>query len=74
MNRRLMLIIGCYALVYLAWGGTYFFIRESVATIPPFYVVGVRWSVGGLLLLAIAGATGRLRHLPPGRDILSALL
>lgn len=74
MSRSSLLIVACYVTVYLAWGGTYFFIRQSVATIPPFYVIGLRWSVGGLLLLGAAILSGRLRRLPSRRDILSALL
>ncbi len=74
MNRNLPLIVACYVTVYLAWGGTYFFIRQSVQTIPPFYVIGVRWSVGGIILFITALAGGRLRRLPPLRDILAALL
>ena len=74
MNRNAAIVILSYITVYLAWGGTYFFIRASVATIPPFYVVGVRWMVGGVLLLAVAGLSGRLRKLPTVRDLLSALL
>lgn len=74
MDRRAALVVSCYATVYLAWGGTYFFIRQAVATIPPFYLIGVRWSVGGVLLLAVAGATGRLRRLPSIKDLLAALL
>lgn len=74
MTRRTLLIIFCYLTVYLAWGGTYFFIRQSVATIPPFYVIGARWLVGGLLLGGVAAAGGRLRRLPTMREIASALL
>jgi drug/metabolite transporter (DMT)-like permease len=74
MNRRVLTVVACYATVYLAWGGTYFFIRRSVETIPPFYVIGIRWSIGGLMFLIIAFLGGRLRRLPPLRDVLFALL
>jgi len=74
MSRRTVLVIACYATVYIAWGGTYFFIKESVATIPSFYVIGGRWLVGGLLLGALAIAGGRLRTLPTARQVLSAIL
>ena len=74
MNRSLPLIVACYVTVYLAWGGTYFFIRQSVQTIPPFYVIGLRWSVGGIILFVAALLGGRLRKLPPLRDVLAALL
>lgn len=74
MARRSLFLVLCYLTVYLAWGGTYFFIRQSVATIPPFYVIGARWLVGGLLLGGVAAAGGRLRRLPTVRQLASALL
>ena len=68
------LIVICYITVYIVWGSTYFFIRQAVLTIPPFYVVGLRWTVGGGLLLAFAAATGRLRKLPTLPQIGSSLV
>lgn len=50
-GREASLVVICYVTVYLVWGSTYFFIRQAVLTIPPFYVVGLRWTVGGALLL-----------------------
>jgi len=72
-RRDAALLIICYVTVYLVWGSTYFFIRQAVLTIPPFYVVGLRWTVGGMLLLLFALATGRLKTLPTVREILSSL-
>ncbi len=73
-RRETILVAASYLTVYLVWGSTYFFIRQAVATIPPFHVVGLRWTVGGILLLGLALATGRLRRLPSGREILSAVV
>jgi drug/metabolite transporter (DMT)-like permease len=72
-RREAAFVVICYITVYLVWGSTYFFIRQAVLTIPPFYVVGLRWTVGGGLLLGFALATGRLKKVPTGREILSAL-
>jgi len=72
-GRDAALVVICYVTVYLVWGSTYFFIRQAVLTIPPFYVVGLRWTVGGALLLLFALATGRLKTFPTGREILSSL-
>ena len=72
--RDALLLIICYATVYVVWGSTYFFIRQAVLTIPPFYVLGLRWTVGGVLLLLFALATGRLKTLPTVREILSSLV
>ena len=73
-RRGAALIVICYFTVYIVWGSTYFFIRQAVLTIPPFYVVGLRWTVGGGLLLAFAAATGRLRKLPTLPQIGSSLV
>jgi drug/metabolite transporter (DMT)-like permease len=63
-----------YLTVYLVWGSTYFFIRMAVETIPPYLLVGLRFSAGGLLLLVVVIAGGRLRRPPGVRQILSACL
>jgi drug/metabolite transporter (DMT)-like permease len=73
-RREAILVVAAYLTVYVVWGSTYFFIRQAVRTIPPFHVVGLRWTVGGVLLLGIALATGRLRGLPSPRALLSSLL
>lgn len=74
MKRNAWLIGLSYATVYIVWGSTYFFIKMAVETIPPFYVVGLRFLFGGLLLLAIAALTGRLRTLPSLREISYSVL
>ena len=74
MKRRPALIAACYATIYIVWGSTYYFIRQSVATIPPVWVMSIRWTIGGTLLLAIAAARGGLSRLPSARNVLSALL
>jgi drug/metabolite transporter (DMT)-like permease len=71
-QRSPLLVIASYLCVYVVWGSTYFFIKRSVATIPPFAVLAIRWTVGGVLLLAIAAFTGRLRRLPSLRELASA--
>ncbi len=71
-QRNALLVVASYLCVYVVWGSTYFFIKQSVATIPPFAVLAIRWTVGGVLLLAIAAFTGRLRRLPSLRELASA--
>lgn len=73
-NRKIILVIGSYATIYLVWGSTYYFIKLAVQSIPPFYVVGIRFTVGGILLLFLSLITGRLRSLPNINELLSALL
>lgn len=72
-------VILAYATLYLVWGSTYFAIRASVHDLAPGLVVGVRFVLGGLLLLALAHATGRFRRRPSRAEwrtafILSVLL
>lgn len=69
MKKNAWLIAFSYATVYIVWGSTYFFIKMAVETIPPFYVVGLRFLLGGLLLLALAFFTGRLRPFPSPKEI-----
>ncbi|HXB32186.1 MAG TPA: EamA family transporter [Puia sp.] len=46
-----MKVGAAFAIVYLAWGGTYFFIRMSVEHIPPMLVGALRYVIAGLLML-----------------------
>jgi drug/metabolite transporter (DMT)-like permease len=73
-GRAAALVVLCYITVYIVWGSTYFFIRQAVLTIPPLYVVGLRWTVGGGLLLAFTAAAGRLKRLPSLRQVGSSVL
>lgn len=45
------MVILAFAIVYLVWGSTYFFIELSVAHIPPMLVGAFRYLVAGLLML-----------------------
>lgn len=61
--------------IYVIWGTTYLAIRYSVETIPPLVTAGIRHSVAGFALLAIAWSRGfrpRKQHFAAGA-ILGAL-
>jgi drug/metabolite transporter (DMT)-like permease len=73
-RSQLLPLVLSYLAVYVIWGSTYFFIRLAVETISPYLIVGVRFSLGGLVLLAAALAGGRLKEGPDWRRILSACL
>jgi drug/metabolite transporter (DMT)-like permease len=73
-KRPTGLIIFCYLTIYIVWGSTYFFIRQSVLTMPPFYVLAIRWTIGGVLLLGVSIARGGPKTLPSRRDVISALI
>jgi len=74
MKQQRALVILSYATIYLVWGSTYFFIRQSVLTIPPLWVMAARWLIGGALLMGFAGVRGGFRPFPSWRAILSSIL
>lgn len=63
-----------YATLYLVWGSTYFAIKETVHTLHPALVVGIRFSLGGVLLLALGAALGRWRRAPSAAEWRTTLL
>ncbi len=46
--------IGAFAAVYLLWGGSYLAIRLVVKAIPPMLAASARYTLSGLILLAIS--------------------
>jgi len=46
-----MMVVVAFAIVYIVWGSTYFFIRMSVAHIPPMMVGVLRFLLAGILML-----------------------
>ena len=46
-----MKVAAAFAIVYIVWGSTYFFIRLSVAYIPPMLVGCMRFLLAGILML-----------------------
>jgi drug/metabolite transporter (DMT)-like permease len=67
-------IIFCYLNIYLIWGSTYFFNKLAVQTIPAFYVIGLRSTLGGLLILLLVALTKNLKKLPDKKEFLSSAL
>ncbi|MDE2235310.1 MAG: EamA family transporter [Gammaproteobacteria bacterium] len=51
-------IMAAFAVVYIVWGSTYLAIRIGVADIPPGLLSGIRNTIAGLVLMAIAGMRG----------------
>ncbi|MDB5196401.1 MAG: EamA family transporter [Flaviaesturariibacter sp.] len=58
-----VLIFLAFASLYLIWGSTYLFILYAIETIPPFFTVGSRYVIAGLLLLGWSLLRGE--KLPP---------
>ncbi|MBU0928110.1 MAG: EamA family transporter [Spirochaetes bacterium] len=72
MKKESLLVVVSYALVYLVWGSTYFFIKAAVATIHPTVIVGLRFLFGAALLAVVARLRGGLRSLPGLKEIAGA--
>jgi drug/metabolite transporter (DMT)-like permease len=53
------LVILAFGLVYLFWGSTYLAIDIAVQSIPPALMCAVRFSIAGVVMLAVCAATGR---------------
>src|ERR1700735_1955706 len=67
-------VILAFGLVYLFWGSTYLAIDIAVQTIPPALMCGLRFSIAGVVMLAVCAASGR-RILYSARQIaLSAVV
>jgi len=52
------MVVLAFGLVYLFWGSTYLAIDIAVQTIPPALMCGLRFSVAGVVMLAVCAATG----------------
>ena len=64
MSRARIPTIVAFAAIYLIWGSTYLAIRIAVATVPPLFAAGARFSFAGALLFGWALARGGA---PPSR-------
>ncbi len=74
VKKQTLHVLLAYLTIYLVWGSTYFFISLSVETLPPFLVVGLRFTVGGLLMFALALLSRGGARRPTVRQVLSSLL
>jgi drug/metabolite transporter (DMT)-like permease len=53
------LLIACLAATWFIWGSTYLAIKFALASFPPFYQMGSRFLVAGLLLMLFLRLRGR---------------
>ena len=53
MSRYTLKTIVAYLTVYIVWGSTYFFIKMALESFPPYPIVGLRFTSGGILLLVL---------------------
>jgi drug/metabolite transporter (DMT)-like permease len=63
-----------FGLVYLFWGSTYLAIDIAIRTIPPALMCGVRFSIAGLVMLAVCALTGRKVLYSPRQLALAAIV
>ena len=59
-RHHTLLLVACFAAVYLLWGSTFLGNKIALQRIPPMLLSGFRFEVAGVCLLAIVAATGRL--------------
>jgi len=71
--KRWMVVLA-FGLVYLFWGSTYLGIDIAVQTIPPALMCGLRFSVAGVVMLAVCAATGHRIAYAPRQIALSAIV
>jgi drug/metabolite transporter (DMT)-like permease len=50
-QRLTLRVILAFFIIYFVWGSTYLAIRIAVATVPPLFAAGIRFSVAGAVLL-----------------------
>ncbi len=72
MKRNPAAIAVSYFAIFVIWGSTYLGIRWAVESMPPFYLVGIRFFFSGLAFLGLALATGRLTTWPRPREVLAS--
>lgn len=60
------------AAVCVLWGTTYLGIRIALESIPPLYLIAIRYVLSGGILLVVAGFAGA--RLPRGRELLYTIL
>lgn len=68
------MVILAFGLVYLFWSSTYLAIDIAVQTIPPALMCGLRFSVAGVVVLAVCAATGRKIFYSPRQIALAAVV
>jgi drug/metabolite transporter (DMT)-like permease len=68
------MVILAFGLVYLFWGSTYLGIDIAVQTIPPALMCGLRFSVAGIVMLAVCAATGRKIFYSPRQLAMAAVV
>src|ERR1700739_3927975 len=67
-------VILAFGLVYLFWGSTYLGIDIAVQSIPPALMCAIRFSIAGVVMLAVCAWTGRKVWYSPQQIARSAVV
>ena len=67
-------IILAFGLVYLFWGSTYLGIDIAVQSIPPGLMCAIRFSIAGVVMLAVCAVTGRKIWYSPRQIALASIV
>jgi drug/metabolite transporter (DMT)-like permease len=57
-NPSTLQVVVAFAVVYIVWGSTYFFIKAALAGFPPFILGAVRFIIAGVILLVWSAIKG----------------
>jgi drug/metabolite transporter (DMT)-like permease len=68
------MVILAFGLVYLFWGSTYLAIDIAVRTIPPALMCATRFSIAGVVMLAVCALTGHKVLYSPRQIALAAVV
>ena len=68
------MVILAFGLVYLFWGSTYLGINIAIQTIPPALMCGVRFSIAGIVMLAVCGLMGKRIWYSPQQIALASVV
>lgn len=68
------MVILAFGLVYLFWGSTYLAIDIAVQTIPPALMCAIRFTVAGIVMLAVCALTGRKVFYSPRQLVLASIV
>lgn len=63
-SRRKLHVALAFAVIYIAWGGTFLAIRVAVEVVPPFLAAAIRFLTAGLLLYGFVRWRGAPRPTP----------
>lgn len=64
LTKQKLAVVLAYFLIYIVWGSTYYFIGVALRDIPTFLLGALRFSIAGILLLAICAWRGeKVLHL-----------